>query len=111
MLENNRTIIFKPTKKISLATFSSYIRKITNYIKKLECSNTKDIGNYIRRVLEIICSVENIDNNAITNLNASSKLNALANHLSHESIERILDPLPKSHEYIAACIELIEGNL
>lgn len=107
-LDNNKTIIEKPEKKISLTTFSSYMRKITNYIKRMECSNTKDIGNYIRRVLEIICSIENIDSNEITNLNASSKLNALANHLSHESIERILDPLPVSREYIEACIELIE---
>jgi len=107
-LENNKTTIKKPKRKISLVTFSSYIRKITNYIKKMECSNTKEIGNYIRRVLEIVCSVENIDSNKITNVNASSKLNALANHLSHESIERILDPLPVSCEYIEACIELIE---
>jgi len=108
LMENNKTKIEKQKKKISLATFSSYIKKISNYIKSMKCSNTKDIGNYIRRVLEIICSVENIDSNTITNLNASSKLNALANHLSHESIERILDPLPISYEYIEACIELIE---
>ena len=108
MIENNKTIITKPKKRISLTTFSSYIKKITNYIKKMECSNTKDIGNYIRRVLEIISSVENIDSNKITNLNASSKLNALVNHLSHDSIERILDPLPASSEYIEACIELVE---
>jgi hypothetical protein len=107
-LDDNKTTIVKPPKKISLTTFSSYIKKITNYIKRMNCSNTKDIGNYIRRVLEIVCSVENIDNNSIQNINSSSKLNALANHLSHESIERILDPLPISYEYIEACIELIE---
>lgn len=108
VLENNKTVIIKPKKKISLVTFSSYVKKITNYIKKMECTNTKDIGNYIRRILEIISSIENIDNNKITNINASSKLNALINHLSHDSIERILEPLPVSHEYIEACIELIE---
>jgi hypothetical protein len=108
VLENNKTVIIKPKKKISLVTFSSYVKKITNYIKKMECTNTKDIGNYIRRILEIISSKENIDNNKITNINASSKLNALINHLSHDSIERILEPLPVSHEYIEACIELIE---
>lgn len=107
-LENSNTIILKPKKKISLSTFSSYIKKITGYIKRMNEANTKDIGNYIRRVLEIICSVENIDTNEITNLSGSSKLNALANHLSHESIERMLDPLPYSYEYIEACIELIE---
>jgi hypothetical protein len=107
-LDNNKTIIEIPEKKISLTTFSSYMKKITNYIKRMECSNTRDIGNYIRRVLEIICSIENIDSNEITNINASSKLNALANHLSHESIERILDPLPISCEYIEACIELVQ---
>jgi hypothetical protein len=107
-MDDNKTTIVKPQRKISLTTFSSYIRKITNYIKRMNCSNTKDIGNYIRRVLEIVCSVENIDNNSIQNINSSSKLNALANHLSHESIERILDPLPISYEYIEACIELIE---
>ena len=41
-------------------------------------------------------------------MNAASKLNALANHLSHESLERMLDPLPSTHEYVEACIELIE---
>jgi len=106
--ESNRSTITKPKKKISLATFSAYLRKITNYIKRNDPGNTRDIGNYIRRVLEIVCSLENIDSNRISNINASSKLNALANHLSHESIERMLDPLPMSHEYIAACIELVE---
>jgi hypothetical protein len=107
-LENNKSTMSKPKRKIGLATFSSYIKKITNYIKNIECKNTKDIGNYIRRVLEIISSVENIGDNKITNINVSPKLNALVNHLSHESIERILDPLPASCEYIEACIELIE---
>jgi ATP-dependent helicase/DNAse subunit B len=74
----------------------------------MKCTNTKDIGNYIRRVLEIICSVENIDTNKITDIGTTRKLNALVNHLSHESLERILEPLPVSHEYIEACIELIE---
>ena len=32
----------------------------------------------------------------------------MANHLSHDSLERMLDPLPDSYEYIEACIELIE---
>jgi hypothetical protein len=108
VLENNKTTITKPKWRISLTTFSSYIKEITNYIKKMECPNTKEIGNYVRRVLEIISSVENIGNNKITNINASPKLNALVNHLSHESIERILDPLPISCEYVEACIELIE---
>ncbi len=107
-VEDNITKIEKPKKKISLATFSSYIKKITGYIKRMDDKNVKDIGNYIRRVLEIICSVENIDSNHISNINTSSKLNALANHLSHESIERMLDPLPVTYEYIEACIELIE---
>jgi uncharacterized protein YlbG (UPF0298 family) len=106
--ENNKTKIIKPKRPISLITFSSYLRKVTGYIKQMERSNNKEIGNYIRRILEIIASIENVDNNKIQNLNASSKLNALANHLSHESLERILDPLPETHEYIEACIELIE---
>ncbi len=105
---NNRTILEKPRRKIALTTFSSYIKKVTNYIKGMERSNNKDIGNYIRRILEIIASIENIESNKIQNLNASSKLNALSNHLSHGSLERLLDPLPETHEYIAACIELIE---
>ena len=110
-LEDNKTKMTKPKKRISFATFSSYVRKITNYIKNMECKNTKDIGNYIRRVLEIISSVENTGDNKITNINVSSKLNALINHLSHDSIERILDPLPISCEYIEACIELIESRI
>jgi hypothetical protein len=107
-LDNYKTMIMKPKPKISLITFSSYIEKITKYLIEMKCTNTKDIGNYIRRVLEIICSVENIDTNKITEINKSCKLNAIVNHLSHESLERILEPLPVSHEYIEACIELIE---
>jgi hypothetical protein len=107
-LEDHKTIINKPKSRISLITFSSYIKKITDHIKEMNGSNNPEIGNYIRRVLEIISSFENIDTNKILNLNESSKLNTLANHLSHESIERMLDPLPESYEYIEACIELIE---
>ena len=106
--ENSKTKITKPKKKVGLTTFSSYLKKVTNYIKGMERSNNKEIGNYIRRILEIIASIENVDNNKIESLNATSKLNALANHLSHESLERILDPLPETHEYVEACIELIE---
>ncbi len=106
--DNSKIKIFKPKKKVGLTTFSSYLKKITNYIKGMERSNNKEIGNYIRRILEIIASIENVDNNKIESLNAASKLNALANHLSHESLERILDPLPETHEYVEACIELIE---
>lgn len=105
--KDNRTMLFKPDRKVALTTFSSYLKKITNYIKNQD-SDCKEIGNYIRRVLEIVASIENVNNNKIENLNASSKLNALANHLSHESLERILDPLPETHEYNLACIELIE---
>lgn len=106
--EDAKSKIIKPKNNIGLITFSSYLQKVTNYIKRMERANNKDIGNYIRRVLEIIASVENVDNNKIECLNATSKLNALANHLSHESLERMLDPLPESHEYVEACIELIE---
>lgn len=106
--ENCKTKIIRPKKKVGLTTFSSYLKKVTNYIKGMERSNNKEIGNYIRRILEIIASIENVDNNKIESLNAASKLNALANHLSHESLERILDPLPETHEYVEACIELIE---
>lgn len=105
--KDNKTIIEKPENKVALTTFSSYIKKVTDYIKNEE-SDCKEIGNYIRRILEIVASIENVSNNKIENLNASSKLNALANHLSHESLERILDPLPETHEYNLACIELIE---
>lgn len=106
--EDNKTVISKPKNKASLTTFSTYIRKVTTYIRRMRNPKNPEIGNYIRRILEIISSVENIDSNKIGNLNESSKLNAIANHLSHESIERMLDPLPESHEYIEACIELIE---
>jgi hypothetical protein len=106
--ENSKTKIARPKKNVGLTTFSSYLKKVTNYIKGMERSNNKEIGNYIRRILEIIASIENVDNNKIESLNAASKLNALANHLSHESLERILDPLPETHEYVEACIELIE---
>lgn len=106
--EENRSVIRMPKKKISLITFSSYVKKITNCIKRMSTARGNEIGNYIRRILEIIGSIENIDNNQIEQLNSFSKLNAISNHLSHESIERLLDPLPESHEYIDACIELVE---
>jgi hypothetical protein len=98
--ENSKTKITRTKKNVGLTTFSSYLKKVTNYIKGMERSKNKEIGNYIRRILEIIASIENVDNNKIESLNAASKLNALANHLSHESLERILDPLPETHEYV-----------
>jgi len=107
-LEDNQTKIFQPNNKVSLTSFSTYLQKITKQIKEMRETNDEEIGNYIRRILEILASIENIDNNKIVGLNSSSKLNALANHLSHESLERMIDPLPESHEYIEACIQLIE---
>lgn len=106
--EDSRTVIRKPTKRVSLTTFSSYLKKITRCVKRLEAPKSGDIGNYIRRILEIVASVENIENNKIDHIEGKSKLNALANHMSHESLERILDPLPESSEYVEACIELVE---
>lgn len=91
-----------------LMTLSKYLEVITGQIKKKERDRPEDIGNYIRRVLEIIASIENVGSNKIQDINEYPKLNPLANHLSHESVERMLDPLPKSHEYVEACIELIE---
>lgn len=105
---DHRTVIEQPKNRNGLTTFSAYLKKITSYIKKMEYTNKQEIGNYIRRLLEIIASIENVENNKISNLNSSSKLNALSNHLSHESLERLIDPIPESYEYIEACIELIE---
>jgi AAA domain len=106
--EDNRSIIRKPKKRISLVTFSSYLKRITKCIRHMDSVPGNEIGNYIRRILEIVASIENVDNNQIEGLNAFSRLNAITNHLSHESLERLLDPLPESHEYIEACIELVE---
>jgi hypothetical protein len=110
-LDNNKqTVIRKPKKTERLVTFSSYLTKICSCIIKMNELPEREIGNTIRRVLEIIASVERVSSNNICELklNSFSKLNSLANHLSHESLERMLDPLPKSSEYIEACIELIE---
>jgi hypothetical protein len=107
-IEDNRSVITVPKKRITLMTFSSYLKKITNCIKRMQPVRGTEIGNCLRCLLEIIASVENIDNNKIEGLCSYSKLNALANHLSHESIERLLDPLPESYEYIDACIEFVE---
>lgn len=104
---NNQTCIRTAKKGAGLTTFSSYLKRICRFVKKMEPAKSVDLGNSIRRILEIIASVENIENNNIRNLTGTSKLNAIANHLSHESIERMLDPLPESHEYLAASIELI----
>lgn len=110
-LDNRKqTFIRQPKKAEQLVTFSSYLTKICNCIITMDELPDKEIGNTIRRVLEIIASVERVNSNNICELklNSFSKLNSLANHLSHESLERMLDPLPISSEYIEACIELIE---
>lgn len=107
-LDQNQSVIKTTHGKKALTTFSTYLLTVTDVIKNLDDDHGLELGNYIRRVLEILASVENIDNNKITAINAFPKLNAISNHLSHESIERLLDPLPNSHEYLEACIELIE---
>lgn len=69
------------------------------------------IGNIIRRVLEILASFDSLETNNFENMldgMGKTRLALLANHLSHDSFSKVLDPFSSPDEIRKACQELLE---
>jgi len=93
--------------------YAEYVAIICRFYKNPKALKVNRIflGNVIRRTLEILASFDNLTSNDIQSfLNGMGKpkLALLANHLSHESFSRVLDPLVSEGEIQAACREVLE---
>uniref|UniRef100_B3EJU5 Protein CR006 P-loop domain-containing protein n=1 Tax=Chlorobium phaeobacteroides (strain BS1) TaxID=331678 RepID=B3EJU5_CHLPB len=93
--------------------YKTYLEYIVSYHKNPQ-ANRKDmifIGNIIRRTLEIVSNFNNLGSNNFRNHVidiGKPKLALLANHLSHESFTKVLNPFASELELQAACGELLE---
>lgn len=92
--------------------YKLYLKIISDFYKKDESEPEEKIfiGNAIRRVLEIIISFNELNNNNVSIVKdyGKPKLGMIANHLSHESFSKVLNPLPTDDEMKKACKELFE---
>ena len=109
--ENSVTSISPSAKSIN--NYHEYISDICNYYKNPDSSKKRMIyiGNLIRRVLEIVSSFDSLESNNFQNIldgMSKTKLAILANHLSHESFSKVLNPLSEPDEIKEACKELLE---
>jgi wobble nucleotide-excising tRNase len=109
--ENNLSIIGPADRSIN--NYNEYISEICRYYKNPAKQKRQmiHIGNLIRRVLEILASFDNLGNQNFDELLEGSgklRLALLANHLSHESFTRILNPLSTPEELQIACGELLD---
>lgn len=109
--QNNITCIVKSEKKIN--NYALYLDEIIKYLQnpKSDTRRMTFIGNIIRRILEILCSFDNLGSNefqAILDGMGKSKLAILANHMSHESFTKVLNPLSDCMELKEACQQLLE---
>jgi hypothetical protein len=90
-----------------------YIKEVISFINKKNPDKRRMlfIGNVIRRVLEILASFDNLGSNDFQEIldgMGKNKLALLANHLSHESFSKVLNPFSSSDELKDACKELLE---
>ena len=97
----------------TMNNYKIYLQYILRYYKNPK-KNRKDmifIGTMIRRVLEILANFNNLDDNKfdryVIDL-GKPKLALLANHLSHESFTKVLNPFNSEKELQKACEELLE---
>ena len=109
--ENGVTIMCDAGKTIN--NYNEYISAICRYYKNPVSQKRQMIyiGNLIRRVLEIIASFDTLESNSIQDIldgMGKVKLALLANHLSHESFSKVLNPLSSPEELKEACYELFE---
>lgn len=109
--EKNRTKIVKANKKIN--NYAIYIDEVIKYYKnpKSDRRRMTYIGNIIRRILEILSSFDNLGKNDFQNIldgMGKSKLALLANHMSHDSFTKVLNPLQDNDELKQACQEVLE---
>ncbi len=97
----------------TMNNYKIYLEYIIRYYKNPR-KNRKDmifIGNLIRRVLEILSNFNDLSSNEFTKYIfdiGKPKLSLLANHLSHESFTKVLNPFISENELKEACKELLE---
>ncbi len=107
---NQKTILTDAEKLES--NYKLYIESICSFYKKENTDQREKIfiGNAIRRVLEILISFNELNNNNVSIIKDYGKptLGMIANHLSHENFFKVLNPLPTDHEMTIACKELFE---
>jgi energy-coupling factor transporter ATP-binding protein EcfA2 len=107
----NRTLLANADRKIN--NYAIYLSEISKYYNnpRQDKRRMTYIGNLIRRVLEILYSFDSLGSNdfkdALDGM-GKTKLALIANHLSHESFTKVLNPLPDSNELREACRELFE---
>ncbi|GHV93101.1 hypothetical protein AGMMS50268_36040 [Spirochaetia bacterium] len=108
---DNKSVLCKASKQIN--NYQIYIKEIILFIKT-ERPNARRmilIGNIIRRVLEILASFDSLESNNFQDIldgMGKPKLALLANHLSHDSFSKVLNPFSSSDELKNACFELLE---
>lgn len=108
---DNYTIMSRSEKTMN--NYKIYLEYIIRFYKEPKKSR-KDmifIGTLIRRVLEILSNFNNLGSNDFSGYVVSigkPKLALLANHLSHESFTKVLNPLNSEIELQEACKELFE---
>lgn len=112
-LEKNgsKSELVDATKQIN--NYLLYIKEIVAFLKTENPNNRRMIyiGNIIRRVLEILASFNNLGSNNFQDMldgMGKPKLAILANHLSHESFTKVMNPFSSSEELKRACKELFE---
>lgn len=92
--------------------YKVYLEIIVDFYKKDKTEQYAKvaIGNIIRRVLEIVISFNELNNNSISIVKDYGKptLGMITNHLSHENFSKVLNPLPTDDEMKKACKELFE---
>ena len=108
---NGLTTLCPPTKTIN--NYNEYIRSICEYYRNPVSQKARmiHIGNIIRRVMEILASFDSLGTNKFQGLldgMGKTKLSILANHLSHESFTRVLNPLSTPSELKEACGDILE---
>jgi energy-coupling factor transporter ATP-binding protein EcfA2 len=109
--ENGVTVFCKAEKMIN--NYNEYIKAICKYYRNPVSQKSRMIyiGNIIRRVLEILASFDSLETNNFENMldgMGKTRLALLANHLSHDSFSKVLDPFSSPDEIRKACQELLE---
>ncbi len=109
--EDGVTVFCKTEKMIN--NYHEYIKAICKYYKNPVSQKSRMIyiGNIIRRVLEILASFDSLETNKFEDIldgMGKTRLALLANHLSHDSFSKVLDPFSNPDEIRKACQELLE---
>jgi wobble nucleotide-excising tRNase len=97
----------------AINNYREYIIDICKYYRNPVSQKRRMIyvGNLIRRVLEILSSFDTLGRADIQQLldgMGKPRLALIANHLSHESFTRVLNPIGSSEELRQACRDLLD---